>query len=577
MTRIARIALALLATVAFGQIARAQHSPPPLHLVSIESLVGNADVIVRGRVVDVSHDNAWNIVTLDVTETLKGDKAERLKVATHKFEAGDAMLAKAQKSKAEQVWILRSQKTGTPGEAPDREKMMARNKLDLHAPLLPGRPGSPALPAITLAKDAELPAFLTVDLRTLKTADDLTTAIRTAIKAPRPGQSYDIALPAEIAERSGFRGHTNVMTVPLDGRFEVTARRLVQSPGEFLSKDSPELRTMLRLEGVKALRFFRTEKNMALVRAWLDNPASSDSLQESKSVVPARPGAEAKVALPQQLAQVPEIHFQQPLTKAMKTEDAQLHTAVTIDAVHLLNQKKTDGYILELMRKRPDLGGLAFAMGDACRMKPEASTNFVAALDIFRQAEANSTPSPAGASNVGGVPRVMDQYQKLQKDKKIDPTASVATLMQVLGHEDGKTRLDLAHYLETLPNADATRALARFAIFSPEADIRAAAVNALKKRDQKVYTEILLSGLSYPWTSVAEHASDALVKLGRKDLVPQLINVLDQPDPRAPQKRKVEGKEVTVVRELVRVNHHHNCLLCHAPATTTRDKISPEE
>ena len=32
-----------------------------------------------------------------------------------------------------------------------------------------------------------------------------------------------------------------------------------------------------------------------------------------------------------------------------------------------------------------------------------------------------------------------------------------------------------------------------------------------------------------------------------------------------------------MIRELVRLNHHHNCLLCHAPATATREKISKED
>jgi hypothetical protein len=39
----------------------------------------------------------------------------------------------------------------------------------------------------------------------------------------------------------------------------------------------------------------------------------------------------------------------------------------------------------------------------------------------------------------------------------------------------------------------------------------------------------------------------------------------------------VGGKKVTVVRELVRMNHHHNCLMCHAPAARTTEKGSTEE
>jgi hypothetical protein len=60
-------------------------------------------------------------------------------------------------------------------------------------------------------------------------------------------------------------------------------------------------------------------------------------------------------------------------------------------------------------------------------------------------------------------------------------------------------------------------------------------------------------------------------------LIPRLIDVLEKPDPRAPQTQERDGKKVAVVRELVRLNHHHNCLLCHAPAPATRDNITKEE
>jgi hypothetical protein len=53
-----------------------------------------------------------------------------------------------------------------------------------------------------------------------------------------------------------------------------------------------------------------------------------------------------------------------------------------------------------------------------------------------------------------------------------------------------------------------------------------------------------------------------------KDVLPDLIDVLEQADPRLPVTEKQSGKEVTLVRELVKVNHHRNCLLCHAPGNT---------
>jgi hypothetical protein len=142
---------------------------------------------------------------------------------------------------------------------------------------------------------------------------------------------------------------------------------------------------------------------------------------------------------------------------------------------------------------------------------------------------------------------------------------------------DPHRRLDasgLVKYLAGISHAEATRALAKLAIFSTEDAVRQAAVDALKVRRERDYTDILLGGLRYPWPDVARRAADALIKLDRTDLVPQLVDLLDQPDPRAPLVREENSKRVQEVRELVRVNHHRNCLLCHAPGNT--GTVSPD-
>jgi hypothetical protein len=580
LPRIARYVVAVVVAVGFcrADVVHAQYGGPPLQLSSIEWLIAESDVVVRGVIVDVTADENWNIVTLDVLETLKGAKVQRVKFAAHRFvETVDAALAQSKESKREMLWILKRQHTDDPGEAPDREKVLARHKTDLHAPFLPGRPTEPALAAIPIGADEtekglQPPAFLTIDLKALETADEIVKAIRAAIAEPQdrqPVRSHFVAIPLQIAQRTGFGRMENQLQVPVDRRLEEFARRLVQSPGEFRGKDDVDFIHFLRLQGVKALRLFPSEKNLAIVRAWLDNPMSTQPFEGDRKdlVPPAFQKVFPRIALPTELSQVPEIHFQQPLTKHIKTADAQLHTAVTIDGVNLLNQKKTDAFIETLMKKRPDLAGLAFAMGDACRMKPEASKQFVAALDIFHKA-----PSEDPKRVI-----LMHRYKELATDQKIDPSASVASLMQVLGHENGRVRLDLVNYLDGVAIADATRALAKLAIFSAEAEVRTAALGVLKKRDAKDYTDILVAGLTYPWPAVAERSGEAMVKLGRKDLLANLIDVLEKPDPRAPQTQEMNGKKAAVVRELVRVNHHHNCLLCHAPATANRETTSKED
>jgi hypothetical protein len=61
--------------------------------------------------------------------------------------------------------------------------------------------------------------------------------------------------------------------------------------------------------------------------------------------------------------------------------------------------------------------------------------------------------------------------------------------------------------------------------------------------------------------------ADAIVRLKRTDLLPQLVALLEEPDPRAPVVAEVGATKVKVVREMVRINHHRNCALCHSPGT----------
>ena len=85
-------------------------------------------------------------------------------------------------------------------------------------------------------------------------------------------------------------------------------------------------------------------------------------------------------------------------------------------------------------------------------------------------------------------------------------------------------------------------------------------------RPSAEYRTVLLNALRYPWAPAAQHAADAIVKLNLQDAVPDLLSMLNEPDPRALfVVKKVGEQPKTMVRELVRVNHHRNCMLCHVP------------
>jgi hypothetical protein len=291
-------------------------------------------------------------------------------------------------------------------------------------------------------------------------------------------------------------------------------------------------------------------------------------------------------------ARVPELEWQRAAPKDLPADKVLHHTALTIARINHLNKNDKDAFIKALRDQRSDLAGLPFAMGDACRIQGEYSKQLTLAVNLVRRSmtdkgadtgpgsliDVPGDPSPAAAfweryrvncqEEEAGVHRI--DRERLELMTK----ARIAALMQVLAPEAPSIRLGLVRYLASVSHREATRALARLVLFSQEEEVRQAAIQGLKVRRERDYTDVLQSGLRYPWPAVAGRAADAIVKLERTDLIPDLVNVLDEADPRAPVARGTGATKVYVANELVRVNHHRSCLLCHAPGNT--DEVSQE-
>ncbi len=290
------------------------------------------------------------------------------------------------------------------------------------------------------------------------------------------------------------------------------------------------------------------------------------------------------------------MQFQAPLTK---DAEALQQTAILLSRINHVNRTGTDGFLKALVAERQDLAGLPFAMGDACRTKGERNRQFAQAVATVRQAMEQHTFSKvtlavrvetkmiqrevvvetvdtqARVSATGFWTRyktLCDQQDAAQA--RVDKEqcehitlARIAALMQILAPESPSCRLGLIKYLSGVTHAEATRALARLALFSAEDEVRLAAVAALQVRRERDYTDVLVRGLRYPWPKVARNAVDAIVRLKRDDLLPQLVALLEEPEPRAPVVQEVSTKKVLMVNEMVRINHHRNCALCHSPGT----------
>lgn len=146
----------------------------------------------------------------------------------------------------------------------------------------------------------------------------------------------------------------------------------------------------------------------------------------------------------------------------------------------------------------------------------------------------------------------------------------VPCFLQMLQAEDPPIRKVLIEQLARVPGPRSTQALAMRAMTETDKETRHQAVKALKDREEKEYVPLLTQGLDYPWTSVVTHATEALVFLKGKACMPELSKAFVELDPTLPFKLNARN---TVVRELVKVSHLSNCVLCHAPSFSTTDLV----
>lgn len=304
-----------------------------------------------------------------------------------------------------------------------------------------------------------------------------------------------------------------------------------------------------------------------------------------KDLLPKPPKSAARgPVLTDDLSKVPEVEFEARPEKVSSDGKLIEQMAYQLAKINHMNAKKRDAFMAALLDNRADLAGLPFAMGDDCRTSGERAKQFTQAVATVRHALSGrqtvlggQVNADAGVVPAGQARPFWPAYTTLcnQEDAvraKSDKTlaehvtvARIGALMQMLAAEPAEMQVGLVKYLTGVPHIEATRALARLAIFSADDDVRLTAVDSLKVRREKDYTDILVNGLRYPWPAVAKRAADAIARIGRSDLIPELVAVLDAADPRMPKPKMVGWTEVQVVREMVKVNHHRNCAMCHAP------------
>jgi len=138
----------------------------------------------------------------------------------------------------------------------------------------------------------------------------------------------------------------------------------------------------------------------------------------------------------------------------------------------------------------------------------------------------------------------------------------VGGLEQTLQAQQTPVRKELVDHLARMDSSEATRAIARRAVFDLNADVRKKSIDALRSRPLRESRPVLLAAFRNPWRPAAAHAAEAIVALEDQQVVCDLVELLDAGDPAEPRQN---AEQQWVVSELTKVNHLRNCVLCHAP------------
>jgi hypothetical protein len=268
---------------------------------SIEGLVAESVVVVRAQVTDVVRNpvkgREWReAVTLKVTETLKGPPEGSLKFV-HYYSFDSNIFGAWKDAGREHLYFFASNdhdpKHAKPNDFAARYPLTLTRVVRL-GPIVPaeknyGPPGQGLWP---------LPLF-TLDLKVIGEPEALLTATRAAALEGRgreKAEMHRLDVPHVVMSKTGQVGDANALFLPVDQHLEDLARRIIRSPGDYITPADfrPAIddasrknnanwlrisRDLLRAEAVKALRHFKSDENIALLKPLLNDPATLKGTQ----------------------------------------------------------------------------------------------------------------------------------------------------------------------------------------------------------------------------------------------------------------------------------------------------------
>jgi hypothetical protein len=275
-----------------------------------------------------------------------------------------------------------------------------------------------------------------------------------------------------------------------------------------------------------------------------------------------RIGTRTEQDLRRELAHAPEVpRFNRAAMAAVF--EAYTNSGITFE-------ESLDSHVL--LTVRPDLSLLPVQSGPACRLAPHSATTLGVLSNKLRLFLGVAAPrrSSDQRPDLAMLQSVLWRERRGPKPEWLRVEA-IPALLQLLMHEDEPGRIMLIDLLTEIPETAATVALAQRAVFDLSPSVRDAAIRALQDRPAEVCRDVFLRALRHPWPPAAEHAAEALIALEDRGSVAALVNLLSRPDPASPVLLGESGH--MGVREVVRIHHVSNCLMCHPPSSSSSDPV----
>ena len=244
---------------------------------SLEAKIAQADAVVRGRIAKISLNEIVppggrdqngilqpngvydRTLTVKVDEVLKGNIKGNLDDLRPIEVLSDA--------KCYDEWMM--EHTTFLWFLGPKPKETARRGWEIL------RLGSP-VKAETQYAPCSAPPLFSMDLSVLKDAKETLDRAQTyANISSKPLLIHVIRIPPILAMQVGSGGPWNDLIVPVEPSLEGRAKLLIASPLDFLPKGNrldALARYQLRFGGVNSLRYFKSDRNIAMLRTLLDEP-----------------------------------------------------------------------------------------------------------------------------------------------------------------------------------------------------------------------------------------------------------------------------------------------------------------